>query len=491
MAKPLSVLFVTSESLPYVKYGGVADVSYSLPLALRDLGHDMRIMLPKYGCVSERRNRIHEINRLRDVPIPVGSHSDPATIKSSSINNPRAKVQAYITTNNKYFDAKKGIYSDAKTGKPYPDNHERFIFFCRSVIETCLILGWFPDIIHCNDWQTALVPLMARTTFAKEFKKTKFVFTFHNINQQGEFSEKLFDLTGLPQKVKNDLIYKKMVNPVKGALIYSDYITTVSETYAKEILQDSKNTNDLNVLLLKYKKKYKGILNGIDTYSWDPKIDSLISKKLGNNFDDFKQANKKSLAFKTGLNYHDETPLIGMVTRLDEQKGVPLLTSAADKIFQEDIQMVILCDGSQEAKNELRDLSLKYPKKLKVRFGFDEPLAHLIEAGSDMFLMPSEYEPCGLNAMYSLAYGSVPIVRATGGLTEIVSDFNPETKTGNGITFKNYKSGELLSSIAKALNLFKNKELWDVLIQNGRSGDYSWSKSVIKYDEIYKIITKD
>jgi starch synthase len=153
--------------------------------------------------------------------------------------------------------------------------------------------------------------------------------------------------------------------------------------------------------------------------------------------------------------------------------------------------MVILCDGTQEARNELRDLSLKYPKKLKVRFGFDEPLAHLIEAGSDMFLMPSEYEPCGLNAMYSLAYGSVPIVRATGGLTEIVNDFNSDTKTGNGITFKNYKSGELLSSIVNALNLFKNKELWNVLIQNGMSGDYSWSKSVILYDEIYKSITKD
>ncbi|TAL70758.1 MAG: glycogen synthase [Bacteroidetes bacterium] len=491
MAKPLSVLFVSSEALPYIKTGGVADVAYSLPLALRDLGHDMRIMLPKYGSVSERRNRIHDINRLKDVPIPIGSHTDPATIKSSSINNPRAKVQAYITTNNKYFDAKKGIYSDAKTGKPYPDNSERFIYFCRSVIETCLILNWYPDIIHCNDWQTAFVLIMAKTAFSKDFKKTKFVFTFHNMNQQGEFSEKQFDLTGLSQKVKNDLIHKKMINPVKGALIYSDYITTVSETYAKDVLQDSKHTNDLNSLLLKYKKRYKGILNGIDTYSWDPKIDSLISKKMGNNFNEFKQPNKKTLALKTGLNYNEDIPMIGMITRLDEQKGFPLVLSSIDKLFHEDIQMVILCDGSQESKNELRDLSLKYPKKLKVRFGFDEPMAHLIEAGSDMFLMPSEYEPCGLNAMYSLAYGSVPIVRSTGGLNEIVIDFNSENKSGNGITFKNYKSADMIQSINKALSLFKNKELWEVIVQNGMSGDYSWGKSVKEYDEIYKSITKD
>ncbi|MBI5325792.1 MAG: glycogen synthase [Ignavibacteriae bacterium] len=491
MAKPLSVLFVSSEALPYVKYGGVADVAYSLPLALRDLGHDMRIMLPKYGSVSERRNRIHEINRLRDVPIPIGNHSEPATIKSSSINNPRAKVQAYITTNNKYFDAKKGIYSDAKTGKPYPDNHERFIYFCRSVIETCLILSWFPDIIHCNDWQTAFVMIMAKTAFAKDFKKTKFVYTFHNIHQQGEFSEKQFDLTGLNQKVKNDLLHKKMINPVKGALMYSDYITTVSDTYAKEILQDSKHTNELNALLLKYKKRYKGILNGIDTYSWDPKTDLLISKKFSNNFEDFKQANKKSLSVKMGLTYSEETPLIGMVTRLDEQKGVTLVTSAADKLFHEDIQMVILCDGTQESRNDLRDLSLKYPKKLKVKFGYDEIMAHQIEAGSDMFLMPSEYEPCGLNAMYSLVYGSVPIVRNTGGLTEIVNDFDADKKSGNGFTFKNYKNSDMLASITKAISLFKNKDLWEQIVQNGMSGDYSWSKSVKEYDEIYKSITKD
>jgi starch synthase len=282
-----------------------------------------------------------------------------------------------------------------------------------------------------------------------------------------------------------------MVNFVKGALIYSDYITTVSETYAKEILQDSKHTNELNALLVKYKKRFQGILNGIDTYSWNPKNDSLISKKLGSNINDFKQGNKKSLALKLGLNYNEDTPLVGMVTRLDEQKGISLFVSAADKILQEDIQVVILCDGSQDAKNDLRDLSIKYPKKLKIKFGYDESLAHLIEAGSDMFLMPSEYEPCGLNAMYSLAYGSVPVVRATGGLNEIVSDFNPSTKEGNGILFKNYKGGDLLIAINTALSLFKDKELWSVLIQNGMSGDYSWSKSVNKYDEIYKSIVSD
>jgi starch synthase len=491
MSKPLSILFVTSEALPYVKVGGVADVSYSFPLALRDIGHDARIMVPKYGSVSERRNRIHEINRLRDIPIPLGKHSDPATIKSSSINNPRAKVQAYITTSQKHFDSKKGIYNDVKTGKPYPDNHERFIFFSRSVIETCMILGWFPDIIHCNDWQTALIPTLARTTFSKEFKKTKFVFTIHNFNQQGEFSEKEFDITGLNPKVKAELIHKKMINLVKGALIHSDYITTVSTTYAQEILKDKQHSNELNIVLSKYSRKFKGILNGIDTWGWNPQTDAFITKKFASDFNEYKQSNKKSLLNKFGLIYSEDTPVIGMVSRLDELKGIPLLISAIDKLLQENIQMVILGDGIPEIKNKLKDISTKYPKKLKIKFGYDEILAHLIEAGSDMYLMPSELEPCGLNAMYSLAYGSVPIVRATGGLNEIVKEFKPESKKGNGFTFTNYKSTDLINAVKKALTLFKNKNIWDILVQNGMNGDYSWSKSVKKYDEIYRDIIKD
>ncbi len=491
MAKPLSILFVSSEALPYVKVGGVADVSFSFPLALRDIGHDARIMVPKYGSVSERRNRIHEINRLRDIPIPLGKHSDPATIKSSSINNPRAKVQAYITTSQKHFDSKKGIYTDAKTGKPYPDNHERFIFFSRSVIETCMILGWFPDIIHCNDWQTALIPTLARTAFSKEFKKTKFVFTIHNFNQQGEFPDKQFEITGLNSKVKSDLIHKKMINLVKGAIIYSDFITTVSASYAQEILKDKHHSNELNAILSKYSKKFRGILNGIDTWGWNPKNDSFITKKLGSSFHDYKQSNKKSLLNKFGLNYSEQIPVIGMISRLDEQKGIPLLLSALDKLLQEDIQMVILGDGTLEMKNKLKDFANKYPKKLKIKFAHDEILAHLIEAGSDMYLMPSESEPCGLNAMYSLAYGSVPIVRATGGLNEIVKEFKQETKKGNGFTFANYKNTEMINVVKKAISLFSKKDIWEILVQNGMSGDYSWTKSVKKYDEIYRNILKD
>jgi starch synthase len=491
MAKPLSILFVSSEVQPFIKVGGIAEVTYSFPLAVRDIGHDIRVMVPKYGSVSERRNRIHEINRLRDIPIPIGNHSEPATIKSSSIFNPRVKVQAYITTNQKYFDSKKGIYYDAKTGKLYPDNVERFVFFSRSVIETCLLLGWFPDIIHCNDWHSAFIPVIARVLFPKEFKKTKFIYTIHNFGSQGEIPLKEFDITSLPSKLKTELEHKKNINLVKGALLYSDYITTISPTYAREIIADPKLSNDLNVILKKKHKIFKGIINGVDPWSWDPKADSFIHTKFDDNLKNFKSANKRDLITKFGLNNNGDIPIFGMVSRLDEEKGISLLINSLDQIFKENVQLVMLCDGTSEARNQIKDVAQKYSKQLKIKFGFEEHLAHLIPAGSDIYLMPSKSEPCGIRTMYSLLYGSIPVVRETGGLSEIVKEFNPDTKKGNGFVFKNYKSTEFVGAIKRALNLYKNKAVWEIIMSNGMKEDFSWTESVKTYDEIYRSLMKD
>jgi len=489
MSKPLSILFVTSEVIPFIKVGGLADVSYSLPLAVRDIGHDIRVMIPKYGCVSERRNRIHEINRLRDIAIPVGKTSEAATVKSSSMNNPRTKVQAYITTNYKYFDSKKGIYENMNTGEQYPDNDERFIFFCRSVIETCMILGWYPDIIHSNDWQTALIGAFAKTLFPEEFKKTKFVFTIHNFHEQGEFPGAAFSKTGLPEKMKDDFIHRKNVNFVKGALKYSDYVTTVSPNYAKEIVSDEKYTKGLNAVLAKM-KNFKGILNGIDPWYWNPGKDKLLKKKYSDDFWDFKEANKSYVLKKFNLEEKEDTPMIAMITRLDEQKGIELVLEAADSLFKENIQFVLLGEGNPEMKQKLVTLSKKYKDKLAVSFGFDEELAHRIEAGADIYLLPSQHEPCGLNALYSLAYGAIPVVRETGGLKDIISDINEEKLTGNGIVFKNYKSSDLLKAINKALRLYSNKTAWEKIAVHNMNEDYSWKQQVSEYDEIYKLITK-
>lgn len=489
MAKPLSILFVSSEVFPFAKAGGIADVSYSLPLALRELGHDVRVMLPKYGSVSERKNRIHEINRLRDIPIKMGKEPELATVKSSSINNPRVKVQAYITTNKTFFDSKRGIYRDPKTWEEYPDNPLRFIFFSRSVIETCLLLGWYPDIIHCNDWQTALIPAFVKKGFPKEFKKTKVVFTVHNFRDQGAYTGIEYKTTGLPKEIKQDYRHKNRFNFMKGALIHSDYVTTVSPSYETEMLEDKTHGNGLETLL--DKKNFKGILNGIDIWGWNPEKDKEIESKYDGNFEDYKYDNKVALVNKAGFEFKPRTPLIGMITRLDSQKGVSLFIEAADELFKEDLQVIILGKGDAKLKNKLSKISKKYPEKLKLKFGIDEPRAHLIEAGSDMFLLPSQYEPCGLNLMYSLVYGSVPIVRATGGMKDIAEDYDEKTKTGNSFVFKDYKANDLVKAVKRALKIYNDQETWEQLAKNGMEGDYSWDDSAKEYDEIYRSLLKE
>jgi starch synthase len=491
MAKQTSVLFVTSEVFPFVKVGGIADVSYSLPLALRDLGYDVRVMMPKYGNVSERKNKIHEINRLKDIPIKVGASEVLATVKSSSMNNPRVKVQAYITTNREYLDALKGVYSDAKTGEIFNNNDERFIFFNKSVIETCMLLNWYPDIIHCNDWYTGLIPAYIRTLHPSKFRKTKLIYTIHNFSHQGIFSLKSFSKTGLSEKVQAEFIHKNKFNFLKGGLHYSDYITTVSPSYAQEILNDKKANNGLNVVLQEQSDKFTGILNGIDHWAWNPKTDVQLQNKFTNDYYEFKNANKKQLLKQFDLDYKSDTMVIGIISRLDEQKGLSLVIDSAKTLFKEKIQIVLLGEGNPEIAESFRKIQAENPKKFSMVLGFDETLAHLMEAGCDALLMPSLSEPCGLNALYSILYGTLPIARATGGLKDIITEFDEEKQEGNGFLFANHSPEEMLEAVKKALKLFKNKDIWEQIALVGMNTDLSWKKNVKYYDDIYKLLMKD
>lgn len=487
MAKNLSVLFVASEIYPFAKTGGLADVAYGLPLALRDLGHDVRVMLPKYGPISERKNHIHEINRLKDIPIPIGNESEPATVKSSSINNPRTKVQAYVTTNYRYFDSKWGLYADPETGVPYPDNADRFIFFCRTVLTTSLMLGWFPDIVHVNDWHSALVPIFMRKLYPDKFKNTKVVFSIHSIANQGNFPFKeTFAKTNLPSDLAADLKHKSEFNFMKAGILYSDHITTVSPTFGKEILSDSKTTNGLSALLKERANKFTPILNGIEKSVWNPVTDKLIPKRYDADDLEKKEINKEELLAKFGLPFKETTPVIGMIGKISEQKGFTLVKEALNSILQEDVQLVILGEGDAELQEFFLNEAKKHPSKIGVKIGFDESLAHLIEAGSDMFLMPSFFEACGLNQLYSLAYGSVPIVRATGGLIDTVFDFDANKGTGNGFVFKDFKPEAMLTAIQRAIAEYQNKEKWNKLVATIMAEDHSWAKSAKKYDEIYR-----
>lgn len=487
MAKPLSILFCASEIFPFAKTGGLADVAYGLPLALRDLGHDIRVMLPKYGPISERRNRIHEINRLKDLPIPVGELTEPATVKSSSIVNPRTKVQAYMTTNHRYFDSKWGVYSDPETGLDYEDNDERFIFFSRTVIETCMLLGWFPDVVHCNDWHTGLIPVYMREMFPEQFADTKIVFTIHNIANQGDFDlDATFPKAGFDEGVRERVSHNGRFNFLKAGLSYADHVTTVSPSYAREILENGELTDGLNDVLAARKDVFSPVLNGIDTTVWNPEKDKSIARKYTADSIDKKEANKEKVVESFGLNFKAGRPVIAMISRLVPHKGLSLLQDAADKLLEHDLQLLVLGEGDQDIQEFLETLQKDHPDKVGVKIGFDDNLAHLIEAGADMFLMPSLFEPCGLNQMYSFAYGTVPVVRATGGLKDTVREQDGEAGPGNGFVFDDYTAEAMLAAVARALEAYGDKSRWNNIVAQGMSEDHSWNKAAGEYEGIYR-----
>jgi starch synthase len=491
MAKAITVLFAASEVFPYVKFGGVADFSYSLTLALRALGHDVRVMMPRYGNISERKYQIHFIKRLQDIPIKIAGRDELITVKSSSINNPKYKVQSYITTNSYYFDQRKAIYHNPQDGKPFSDNDERFILFSQSVITTCLLLNWFPEIIHCNDWQTAIVPAIAKILYPNKFKKTKFILTVHNFANQGEFPESTFDKIGLSAEVKENFIHNGKFNFLKAGLLYADYVTTVSPTYAKEVLQDETHTNGLNKILIQKNNSFAGILNGLDPWQWNPRFDDDIACQLNNSdFESYKKCNKEDLLKTLGLEVKIETPLVGMISHLEPHKGIKLLIEAMDKIMKEDIILVLLGTGAPDLTKRLQKLTEKYPGKFILKNVYDEQLAHKIEAGADIFLMPSIYEPCGYNAMYSVVYGTVPVVRATGGLIDTIEPFNPATGEGIGFVFDEPTPTALAKKLKEALEAYRNKELWQRIIHNCLNKQFQWKETAEQYVEIYRSLIK-
>jgi starch synthase len=493
MAKSLNILFVASEAFPFAKETGVGDVAAAFPLAMRELKHDIRVMLPKYGCISGRKNKIHDINRLKDIPIQIGNgKTEPLTTKSASLANTRHKVQIYVATNDKYFESRKGIYHDPVKWTEYSDNLERFIFFCRSVLETCVMLGWYPDIIHCNDWQTALIPAYIKYFHPNKFKKTRTVLTIHNAASQGEFPISNFKLLGLPDEAKDAFTHKRSLNILKGGMIYANHITTVSESYMLQLTKDKELTNGLNAWVKQNIDKVKGIRNGIDTTIWDPRTDDSIPQKYENSFSTYKTRNKIALCGACGLQYKKDVPIIGMITRISEPKGTDIIIDAIKDLMKLDIQLVILGQGDAKMKEQLLKEQQKYSSKMSVVFAFAESLAHLVEAGSDMFLMPSRQEGCGLNMLYSLAYGTVPVVHLTGGLKDTAIPFNKKVDdTTNSFAIKDLSPSGVIGAIEQALVVFKDAKSWKKIVANGMNEDYSWNESVIKYYEIYRKILKD
>jgi starch synthase len=494
--RKLKILFVTSEAVPFVKTGGLADVSAALPKVLTEMGHEVRLVIPKYGAVDERKFKVHDIIRLKDISIKIGDKDVVFSLKSCFLPGVRTRVQIYFLENYEYFGNRNSLYVDPKTGKDYQDNDERFILLNRAIMEMIIKLGWIPDIVHLNDWQCGLVPAYAKTIYkdCEGFDKLKTLFTIHNLAYQGKFPQSSFAKTGLPESLnseKKGIIHQGKLNFLKSGLIFSDAINTVSETYALEIRTKEEFGEGLKDVLAKRKDKLFGIVNGIDYNTWNPEKDKLIHRNYSIKTIEDKLENKIYLLERFGLKYDPNIPLLGVISRLYDSKGIDLIQKAFNDIMKLNVQFILLGTGDFKYHTFFEKMSMKYSDKFSCYLGFSDELAHLIEAGADMFLMPSKYEPCGLNQMYSQVYGTIPIVRETGGLADTVQKYNEKTGEGTGFVFKKYDAGEMISEIKRAIKVFSDKDKWLKLMKTAMKQDFSWNSSAKKYVELYRKILSE
>ena len=476
----LKVLFVSAEVSPYAKTGGLADVAGSLPIALAEKGHDVRIIMPKYKKIAE------QLKYTADFPITMEWRKETCIIREHEMDNEKAKVKVYFIDNYQYFD-RDYLYC-------YFDEAERFAFFAKAVIEMLKFVDFKPDVIHCNDWQSGPVCALLKEKYELDefYSKIATVYTVHNLQYQGNYPADTIKLFGFDEKkyfTPQKLEFYGTFSFMKAGLNYADIINTVSETYAKEI-QTPEYGEKFEGLLNQRKKDLYGIVNGISYDEFNPATDKKIYKNFDKNSLENKKINKNQLQKEMGLPKSD-APLIGFISRLTNQKGLDLIVEKMEEILKNDLQFVLLGSGDEYYETLFKNYAKKYPKNVAVFIGFNAVLAQKIYAGSDMFLMPSMFEPCGLGQIFSLRYATIPIVRATGGLADTVIDCEQNIE-GNGFSFKEYSSNELLKTINRAVNFYKKKpEKWRKLLIRAMEQDFSWNRSADKYIEIYnKAISK-
>jgi starch synthase len=486
--RDLKILIVTPEAVPFAKTGGLADVTGSLPKALSGLGHQVKVILPKYKMVDETTFNLQEVNVCLP-EIGLGEKKEKIRLKDYRLTD--SGIEYFFIINDKYYERDE-LYKDKTTGFDYADNDERFILFARGSLEVLKALNWQPDIIHANDWQSALIPAYLKTLYAGDsfFAGTATVFSVHNIAYQGNFPKDTFAKIGVAKELfypTSPFEFWGNVNFLKVGISYADVLSTVSERYAVEIQASSEFGYGLEGVLRTRNADLYGIVNGIDYEEWSPEEDELIPFHYSEEDLSGKKKNKKALLEKCRLpKTSKNVPLIGIVSRLADQKGFDILAEISDQLLSLDLQIVILGTGEEKYHKLFKQMAKRYPQKISVNLRFDNNLAHLIEAGSDLFLMPSRYEPCGLNQLYSLKYGTVPIVRETGGLADTIQDYNPQTKEGTGFVFKNYDSDELLEVVKRALQVYEDKEVWTKLMKDGMQKDFSWQASAKKYENLYQ-----
>jgi len=481
------VWYLASEVSPFAKTGGLGDVTGSFPKALKTKNQEIRVIMPKYKSINERKYVLREVIRLKDIPVTINDVTRRINVKSAFL--PDSKVQIYFVEIPEFF-GRSNLYTDSTSGRDYPDNAERFAYFCKGALETLKILSWRPDIIHCNDWQTALTPYYLKTIYKDDdfLQNIKTIFTIHNFSYQGIFKKSVaeaLDIQSTEMEENGAFENNGDLNLLKGAILYSDQITTVSETYAKEISTKKEFGYGLENVLHKKSDAFSGILNGVDYSVWSPSLDKQIPFKYSAEDMEGKKQNKQALLARVNLPFQEDVPVIGMISRVVEQKGFNLLLEAMSQLMELNTQLVILGTGDKKIEKQILSLQKKYSNKISLNQAFDETLAHMIEAGSDIFLMPSSYEPCGMNQMYSLKYGTIPIVHKVGGLAETIKEYNPEDKSGNGFVFEKYNGKDLLRAVKRALKLYKKSDAWKELQISAMQEDFSWDKSAQNYLDLY------
>ncbi len=482
MAKRLKVLIVSSEVAPFAKTGGLADVAGALPLALKSSGCNIKVFTPFYRETKNGNFNIEILEKNIKAEL-IGSNLVFSLYKCR-----KKGVDFYFVEGEKFFDR------DFLYGTPsgdYPDNAIRFAFFANAVLSSAIKINFKPDIIHCNDWQTALIPfyLKYKLKNLRFFANTKTLFTVHNLAYQGLFARETMPKVGVDYEffTMHALEFYGNFSFIKSGLLYSDAISTVSNGYAREILTKERGCG-LEGLLSLRKNDIYGIVNGVDYSEWNPASDKFIKTNYDKKSLKNKRICKQDLLAQMKLSAPENAPLLGIISRLAHQKGIDIIADSMKDIVKMGCYLVILGRGDEKYQKLLFTLSKKYSKNLAVRIAFDNPLAHKIEAGCDMFLMPSRYEPCGLNQMYSLKYGTIPVVMATGGLDDTVIDYTQEPKNGNGFKFKEANRAGFLQTLKRAVFVYKNKKTWQKLMLRAMEFDFSWKHSAKEYIKLYNKI---
>lgn len=482
--RPLKILLVSSEVSPFAKTGGLADVAGSLPKALATAGgnvyggNDVRVAMPRYKQTEGAKY-------LMDFPVPFGRRTETAIVRQDSIEaqyrGEQRQIPVYMIDNYHYF-FRDGIYM-------YEDDAERFTFFCLALLEMLPRLGWQPDIIHCNDWQAGPIPFFIRTKYPKDdfYNRIATVFTIHNLQYQGNFSTDALSFLGVGEDyfTPEKLEFYGSISYIKMGIMYADVVNTVSRTYAAEI-QRPEFGERMDGLLRKRSADLYGIINGINYHEFNPDKDPRIFRNYNSNSIENKKENKFALQKELGLPAR-EVPVLGLVSRLVDQKGLDLLARIMDDLMALDIQFILLGSGDPYYEAQFSSFSQTYPEKMVSRIGFNTVLAQRIYAGADIFLMPSRFEPCGLGQLISMRYGTIPVARATGGLADTVNDYNPVTGSGNGFVFSEYNRRALYDAISRGLKLYgQNPAAWRRLVRAAMEIDYSWARSAVEYLQLYR-----